>query len=121
MWVRFPVLPVEYYIERWLKKTWNGIGRTIKVDIATLLASRGKFAHVCTEVDLRKPLMAGYRLRREFWRLQYEGLHDISLDVECTATGKLHVHLRLTSASRMKVKEVSKTWGNSTGECRPKY
>lgn len=66
VWVRFPMLPLEYYTERWLRKEGNEIGLTIKVDIATLLASRGKFARVCIEVDLKKPLMARYRMRGEF-------------------------------------------------------
>lgn len=44
MWVRFHVLSVKCYIVRWLKQAGNHIGRTIKVDFATLLASRGKFA-----------------------------------------------------------------------------
>lgn len=41
VWVRFPVLPVEYYIERWLRNAGSHIGKTIKVDIATLLVSQG--------------------------------------------------------------------------------
>lgn len=49
VWVKFHVLPVEYYSERWLKKAGNLIGQNIKVDITTLLASQGKFAHVCVE------------------------------------------------------------------------
>lgn len=32
------------------------------------------------EVNLRKPLKSGYRMRREFWRIQFEGLHDICFD-----------------------------------------
>lgn len=32
------------------------------------------------EVDLCRPLKSGYRLRGEFWRLQYEGLHDICFE-----------------------------------------
>lgn len=32
------------------------------------------------QVDLEKPLMSGYRLRGHFWRLQYEGLHDICFE-----------------------------------------
>lgn len=87
VWVRFPILPVEYYKEGWLRRAGNSIGKTIKVDIATLLASRGKFARVCVEVDLRKPLMSGYTLRGEFWRLQYEGLHEI-----CFECGKYGHH-----------------------------
>lgn len=77
VWVRFPVLPVECYTIRWLKQAGNHIGRTVKVDFATLLASRGRFARVCVEVDLDKPLMAGYVMRGEYYRLQYEGLADL--------------------------------------------
>lgn len=77
VWVRFPVLPLEYYTERWLRIARNHIGKTIKIDIATLLASHGRFARVCVEVDLKKPLMAGYVMRREYYILQYEGLHDL--------------------------------------------
>lgn len=77
VWVRFPVLPVECYSARWLKQAGNHIGRTVKVDFATLLASRGQFARVCVEVDLDKPLMAGYVMRWDYYRLQYEGLHDL--------------------------------------------
>lgn len=36
--VWFPVLPMEYYLKKWLKKVGNSIDRTIKVDLATLLA-----------------------------------------------------------------------------------
>lgn len=43
----------------------NKIGRTIKVDRTTLMASKGKFARVCIEVDLTKSLKAGYRFRGE--------------------------------------------------------
>lgn len=77
VWIRFPILPVEYYTVRWLERAGNRIGRIIKVNKATLMASRGKFARVCVEVDLTKPLRSGYRKRGEMHDLQYEGLHDL--------------------------------------------
>lgn len=80
VWVRFPVLPVEFYSEPWINKEGNNIGKTLKVDLKTLLASRGKFARICVEVDLSKPLMSGYRMYGEYWRLQYEGLHVICFE-----------------------------------------
>lgn len=73
----FLVLPVECYTSRWLRIAGDHIGRTVKVDFATLLASRGKFARVCIEIDLDKPLMAGYKMSGEYYKLQYEGLHDL--------------------------------------------
>lgn len=62
---------------RWLKQAENHIGCTVKVDLATLVVSRGKFARGCVEVDLNKPLMEGYRMRGEYYRSQYEELHDL--------------------------------------------
>lgn len=32
------------------------MGKTIKVDRTTLMASRSKFARVCVKIDLTKPL-----------------------------------------------------------------
>lgn len=85
VWVRFPMLPVEYYSERWLWRAGDCVGRTIKVDVTMLIASRGKFARVSVEVDLTKPLKAGYRMRGEYWNLQYKGLHDVCSIVVDTA------------------------------------
>lgn len=63
MWVLFPVLPVKYYIEIWLKRAGDRIGKMIKVDDTTKATTQGKFARACVEVDLTSPLKAGYRLR----------------------------------------------------------
>lgn len=43
----------------------------------TLLASRGKFTLVCMELDLTKPLKAGYWMQGQRWKVQYEGLHEL--------------------------------------------
>lgn len=77
VWVRFSVLPIEYYTGKWLKRAWNKIGCTIKVDKTTLLASRDKFVRVCIEIDLIKLLKAGYKLRRVLQEIQYEDLHEL--------------------------------------------
>lgn len=77
VWVRFPVLPVEYYKEDWLKRAGDRIGKMIRVDDTTRALTRGKFARVCIEIKLLKPLKAGYKLRGQRWRLQYERLHDL--------------------------------------------
>lgn len=68
---------MEYNTFRWLERAGNRIGRTVRVDKTTLIASRGKFARVCVEIDLTKPLRAGYRIKGEMHELQYEGLHDL--------------------------------------------
>lgn len=49
----------------------------LKLDYITLQASRGKFARVCIELDLTKPLKAENMLKGKLRRVQYEGLHSI--------------------------------------------
>lgn len=44
VWVRFSVLPVEYYIVQWLQRVGNKIGRTLKVDDTTSITFYGKFS-----------------------------------------------------------------------------
>lgn len=46
-----------------LERAANKLGRTVKVDKAMLMPSRGKFPRVCVEVDLIKPLKYGYNMR----------------------------------------------------------
>lgn len=58
--VRFPWLLVEYYIDEWLRKAGDMIGKTIKVDDTTLASLQGKFAGVCAEIDLDKLLLASF-------------------------------------------------------------
>ncbi|XVF49526.1 hypothetical protein PTKIN_Ptkin04bG0019700 [Pterospermum kingtungense] len=53
------------------------IGRPIRIKQATDQVSRVKFAHLCVELDITKPLLAKFKLRRRTWRIEYEGIHFI--------------------------------------------
>lgn len=93
VWMRFPILPVEYYSERWLKKAGNEIGRTIMIDIATLLASRGKLVRVCVEFDLKKPLMTRYRMLEEYrGDSNTRGCMTYAFDVDGMGIEMCHAH-----------------------------
>lgn len=75
VWVGFLVLPVQYYMMKWLHKAGNKKGRTLKVDDTTLFASRRKFERVCVKIDNTKPLKEGYILRGRSCKIQYGGLN----------------------------------------------
>ncbi|XP_019189720.1 PREDICTED: uncharacterized protein LOC109184127 [Ipomoea nil] len=75
VWIRFPCLPIEYYRTSFLQKIRRKIGRPIRVDQATSQVSRGRFAHMCVEIDLSKPLISKFRLRRRTRYISYEGIH----------------------------------------------
>ncbi|KAJ4837342.1 hypothetical protein Tsubulata_032554 [Turnera subulata] len=53
------------------------VGKPIKVDEATLHSTHVKYARVYVEVDLTKPLVSKFRLRRRIWRIVYEGLSTV--------------------------------------------
>lgn len=75
VWIRFPTLPIEYYDREFLMRVGEKVGTPIRVDHATGQAERGKFARMCVEVDIKKPLLAKFRLRRTVRKIEYEGLH----------------------------------------------
>jgi hypothetical protein len=75
VWVRIPDLPIEYYDAKILHFIGNRIGKTVKVDRNTLFQERGKYARVCVEVELNKPLLAMFELKDLVYKVEYEGLH----------------------------------------------
>ncbi|XP_057746093.1 uncharacterized protein LOC130965342 [Arachis stenosperma] len=83
-WIRLPGLPIEMYDRMVLRKIENLVGRTIKVDSNTAELSRGKFARMCVEVDLTKPLVGKYLINGREYRVEYEGIHQI-----CFSCGRI--------------------------------
>ncbi|XVE81857.1 hypothetical protein DITRI_Ditri15bG0099800 [Diplodiscus trichospermus] len=53
------------------------IGNPLRVDQTTLSTARGRFARLCVEIDLSKPLLAKFRLRKKIRRIEYESMHTI--------------------------------------------
>lgn len=53
------------------------IGEPKNIDEATSLVSRGKFPRMCVKIDITKPLVSKFILRRKVRRIEYEGLHLI--------------------------------------------
>ncbi|KAI9124632.1 hypothetical protein K1719_004554 [Acacia pycnantha] len=56
-WVRFPYFPVPLFDKKFLLNLGNTIGKAIRLDIHTVQRARGKFAHICVDLDLTKPLV----------------------------------------------------------------
>ena len=77
VWIRLPDLAMEYYDNTVLWKIGNHIGKTLKVDRTTSVRMRGNYARICVEVDLTKPLLSKFKLRRRIRHISYEGLHMI--------------------------------------------
>ncbi|KAL7177442.1 hypothetical protein ACSBR2_030743 [Camellia fascicularis] len=74
--VRFPKLPIEYFQEKVLYAIAKQIGRPLKIDLTTAMVTRGKFARVCIEIDLRKPLCPRFMLGMKYYNIEYESIHS---------------------------------------------
>lgn len=77
VWVRFPDLPLEYFDSNILFRVGEKIGKPIRIDSATTLISKGNFARLCMEVDITKPLLSKFWLRKKVRKIEYEGIHMV--------------------------------------------
>lgn len=75
--IRIPKLPVEFCNEKFLTRAGTILGTKLKVDKLTSLHERGKFAPICVELDLDKPLDSHISVMGQKFYLEYEGLHFI--------------------------------------------
>lgn len=66
---------MELFEEHILLATGNMVKKTVKVDQTALLASRGKFACTCVEIDLNKPLVPRIQILNKPKNVEYEGLY----------------------------------------------
>ncbi|XP_031112039.1 uncharacterized protein LOC116016010 [Ipomoea triloba] len=77
VWVRFPSLSIEYFDDDFLRKIGNKVGRPIKIDNTTSIATRRKFARICVEVDISKPLLSKFTVEDKVCLIEYEGIHMV--------------------------------------------
>lgn len=77
VWVRLSNLPVNFYHRSILIGIARGLGHPLKVDLTTLNFERARFARVCVEVNLRKPLKGLVMVNGERYYVFYEGLNTI--------------------------------------------
>lgn len=57
VWVRFPILNLLYYDESILMAMGVMVGTSVRVDKNTLGVARGRYARVCVEIELQKPVI----------------------------------------------------------------
>lgn len=77
VWLRFPLLPLEMFVESTLLSVGNAVGRAIKVDPFTADMIKGRYARVCVELDLHGPLPPNVLIWGRKQAVEYEGLHHI--------------------------------------------
>ncbi|XVF06754.1 hypothetical protein REPUB_Repub06bG0077800 [Reevesia pubescens] len=73
-WVRFPGMLLEFYDGDVLRRMGNEIGKAVRIDRTTSFMLRGKFARMCVELDLTKPLVSKIYIGGRWQKVEYEGL-----------------------------------------------
>ncbi|CAN1129318.1 hypothetical protein LINPERHAP2_LOCUS5155 [Linum perenne] len=63
----------------WLavERIGNHIGKTVRLDLATSEGARARYARVCVEVDLSRPLLGKYVIEDNVYLVEYESLDNI--------------------------------------------
>ncbi|KAL1221552.1 hypothetical protein V5N11_004128 [Cardamine amara subsp. amara] len=77
VWVRLSNIPVNFYHKTILMGIARGLGKPIKVDLTTLNVERARFARICVELNLKKPLKGTVMINGERYFVSYEGLTNI--------------------------------------------
>lgn len=74
VWIRFPCLPVEYYREEFHMKVGEKVDRLVQVDLTTNMVSRVKFSRMCIEIDITKPFLRKFKIKKCTRKNKYEGI-----------------------------------------------
>ncbi|CAN1819269.1 hypothetical protein LINPERHAP1_LOCUS28665 [Linum perenne] len=70
-WVRLPKLPIHLFNPLVVERIGNHIGRTVRLDLATKEGARARYARVCVEIDLSKPLLGKYIIDNRVFYVEY--------------------------------------------------
>ncbi|CAN1743212.1 hypothetical protein LINPERHAP1_LOCUS1713, partial [Linum perenne] len=85
-WVRLPKLPIQFFNHTAVTRIGNYIGKMIRLDLATSESARARYARVCVEVDLSKPLLRKYMIENRVFYVEYESIENL-----CFGCGKYGV------------------------------
>lgn len=103
VWVRLSNIPVNFYHKAIMMGIARGLGKPLKVDLTTLNIERARFARICVEVNLSKPLKGTVVINGDRYYVAYEGLNNI-----CSLCG-IYGHLVHTCLRGEQVKKVMPT------------
>ncbi|XP_050249174.1 uncharacterized protein LOC126696482 [Quercus robur] len=84
VWVRLPELPIEYYDPAVLRRIGQAIGPVLCIDAHTASGIRGRFARICLQVNLDKPLAKSLTIGKRTQTILYEGINSI-----CFSCGRI--------------------------------
>nr|POE74016.1 uncharacterized protein CFP56_71534 [Quercus suber] len=80
IWIRLNELPIEYYNEEALVQIGKSVGTVLRIDTHTASETRGRFARLCVQIDVTKPLVTGILIGKVEQSVSYEGIHRLCFD-----------------------------------------
>ena len=83
IWIRLSVLPIEFHEPRALLKIGQVIGLILRTDSQKTSNVRGRFARLCVQVNLDKPLINTIQIGKMVQMVQYEGLNSLWFGCGC--------------------------------------
>ena len=84
VWIRLNGLPIEYYNSEALLQIGKSIGNVLRVDTHTANEARGRFARLCVQIDVDKPLVTAVLIGRFEQPVCYEGIQKL-----CFSCGRM--------------------------------
>lgn len=97
-WVRIADLPLHLYQEKILLQAATGLGCPIRIDNRTVFIGRGKYARICIEVGLEKPLKGSISINGDRFLVEYEAISSICFG--CGRVGHIKTHFHYTKAKQ---------------------
>ena len=82
VWVRLHALPMELYKAKVLKQTGEAIGRVLRIDSHIAMEARGRYARLCIQLDITKPLINTVLIGRFEQPVVYEWIHSLCFSCE---------------------------------------
>nr|POF25283.1 hypothetical protein CFP56_48297 [Quercus suber] len=114
--VRLHELPMELYETEALKQIGEAMGRVLWIDSHTAIEARGRYARLCIQLDVTKPLIDTILIGRFERLMVYEGLHKL-----CFSCGRIEHRKKLCLLTIKKPKSPMKSGSMSVGEDRTLY
>lgn len=84
VWIWLYELPIEPYEAEVLRQIEEFIGKVLRIDTHTATEARGKYARLCIQIDINKPLINTILIGRFEQSILYEGIQRL-----CFSCGKV--------------------------------
>ena len=84
VWIRFNELPIEYYETQTLKQIGSTIGTVLRIDTHTAVEAQGRYARLCVQFDVSKPLITSVQIGEFEQSVIFESIQRL-----CFSCGRL--------------------------------